>query len=212
MAIRTILFDADGVLQRATPVRRSLWAELLGGADESVDAFLEDVFGVERTCYNGEGDFAPMLGALMGRWSCTGDLTAALRAWTAIEVDHRILEIIATLRGSGCRCYLASNQEPYRASYMSRTLAYRTVFDGEFYSCTVGYAKPDPAYFRAILNAIGVAGDEVLFIDDLLPNVEAARSVGLRASLFEPGQPERWQDHMRQLLASHGLLQAAPRS
>ena len=31
--IKAILFDADGVIQRSSPVRRSLWAQLLGGPD-----------------------------------------------------------------------------------------------------------------------------------------------------------------------------------
>lgn len=166
MTVKALLFDADGVIQRPTRVRRSLWAQLLGGADGSVDAFLQDVFDAERACYIGEGDFIRSVGDLLNRWNCAGDLAAALQAWTAIEVDPGILEIIALLGASGHRCYLASNQEPYRARYMSETLNYSTLFDREFYSCTVGYAKPDPAHFRAILDAIAVPADQVLFIDD----------------------------------------------
>ena len=202
--IKAILFDADGVIQRPSPGRRSLWAQLLGGA-VSVDAFLHEVSDAERACYIGDGNFEGRFTALLDRWNCTGDLGAALRAWTAIEVDRGILEIIVTLRASGHRCYLASNQEPYRARYMSETLLYRAAFDDEFYSCTVGHAKPAPAYFRAILDALSVRAEDTLFIDDLSTNVEAARGVGLRASVFAPNPDGRWHDHMREVLANHGL-------
>jgi putative hydrolase of the HAD superfamily len=114
--------------------------------------------------------------------------------------------MIASLRASGHGCYLASNQEAYRATYMSETLRYRTVFDGEFYSCTIGYVKPAPAYFRAILDATALRAEETLFIDDLATNVEAARAMGLRASVFAPAADERWQDHLRRLLAENGVI------
>ena len=116
-----------------------------------------------------------------------------------------ILEMIAMLRASGHRCYLASNQEPYRARYMSETLLYKAAFDGEFYSCTVGHAKPAPSYFRAILDALALRAEDTLFIDELSTNVEAARGVGLRASVFAPAPDQRWHDHLRRVLANHGL-------
>ena len=58
-------------------------------------------------------------------------------------------------------------------------------FDQTFYSCDLGLAKPDPAYFRAILAAIDVPASSVLFIDDNEANVAGAASVGLQAELFD---------------------------
>ena len=208
MTVKAILFDADGVIQRPTPARRSLWAQLLGGAEGSVDAFLQDLFEAERGCYTGSGDFIRSVRDLLERWNCAGDLSAALQAWIAIDADPGIRQVIALLRASGYPCYLASNQEPYRARYMSETLAYRALFDGEFYSCTVGYAKPDPAYFAAILKAIAVPAEHVLFIDDHSTNVHAALSVGLRASVFAPADHERWHGAMEQLLVGYDLALA----
>jgi putative hydrolase of the HAD superfamily len=204
--VRAVLFDADGVIQRPAPHRRSLWAQLLRGLDADVDAFVQDAFSAERDCLSGDRDFIHDFGSLLIRWNASGVLADALKAWTAIEVDHGVLEIIKLLRASGYGCYLASNQEPYRAQYMSETLGYRAAFDAEFYSCRLGFAKPDKAYFQAILRALAVVPDTVLFIDDHIVNVEAARHVGLRASVFAPAQDESWPNGMRALLASHGLV------
>lgn len=205
MSITSILFDADGVIQRPTALRRSLWADLLRNTDVSIDAFLQEAFAAERTCYTGNGNITQCFTELLERWNCSGDLATALAAWTAIELDGKVVDIIAALRASGCRCYLASNQEPYRAHYMSETLGYRALVDAEFYSCAIGYAKPDAAYFTKILKTIDVPAGEVLFIDDHRQNVEAAQSVGLHASVFAPAPDESWHDHMRGVLAGHGL-------
>lgn len=45
-------------------------------------------------------------------------------------------------------------------------------------------AKPDPEIFRRALEVIGALPAHVVFVDDLLENVIAARGVGLRAFQF----------------------------
>lgn len=45
--------------------------------------------------------------------------------------------------------------------------------------------KPDPAFFRAVVQRTGIAPPELLFVDDRPVNIEAARDAGLRAILFE---------------------------
>jgi putative hydrolase of the HAD superfamily len=50
-----------------------------------------------------------------------------------------------------------------------------------FTSCTMGRRKPDAAAFAAIGTEIGVPLDRILFFDDTLENVEAARAIGMPA-------------------------------
>ncbi len=102
-----------------------------------------------------------------------------------IEVVPEMLERIRALRDSGVSCHLASNQEPNRARQMSETLGYRALFEREFYSCRMGVAKPDGAYFEKILHELRLAADRVLFFDDRASNVDGARSVGLLAERFD---------------------------
>ena len=54
--ITTILFDADGVLQRPNPQRRARWIEVLG-PDKSVDDFLHELFAAEAPALAGRGSF-----------------------------------------------------------------------------------------------------------------------------------------------------------
>lgn len=48
--------------------------------------------------------------------------------------------------------------------------------------------KPDPAIYQVLLERNGLEAADCLFIDDSLPNVEAARSVGMMAHHFQGPQ------------------------
>jgi putative hydrolase of the HAD superfamily len=88
---------------------------------------------------------------------------------------------------------------------MSDTLDYGAVFDEQFYSCDLGVAKPNPAYFTAILERLDRSPQEVLFIDDLEPNTRAAASIGIHAETFVPPSGTRPADEMRRVLGRHGF-------
>lgn len=57
--------------------------------------------------------------------------------------------------------------------------------------------KPDPAIYRVLLERNALKAEDCLFIDDSLPNVEGARSVGMMAHHFKG--PEGLRDELRQL-------------
>lgn len=54
-------------------------------------------------------------------------------------------------------------------------------FDPAIGSQQTGVRKPDPAIYRLALDRIGVSAPQVLFFDDSLANVEAARALGFSA-------------------------------
>ncbi len=54
-------------------------------------------------------------------------------------------------------------------------------FEDVFVSSTIGLRKPDPAAFDHVVRAIRLPAQRIVFFDDLIENVEAARSCGLRA-------------------------------
>jgi putative hydrolase of the HAD superfamily len=50
-----------------------------------------------------------------------------------------------------------------------------------FVSCQLGLRKPERAAFESIARQIDLAPDRILFFDDTLENVEAARAAGMQA-------------------------------
>jgi putative hydrolase of the HAD superfamily len=201
MAIQAILFDADGVIQRPSALRRGSWQELLG-CERDVDQFVDTVFECERHALEGASDFIGALSGLLVEWQCQGTLQDALVVWTMIEPDSGMTQLVQTLRQGGIRCYLATNQEPHRASYMSEQLGYRRLFDGEFYSCRMGVAKPATAYFRSIVEELDLPAATILFLDDNEINVNSAREAGLNATQF---LVDSGLLHLKQTLGSFGV-------
>jgi HAD superfamily hydrolase (TIGR01509 family) len=52
-------------------------------------------------------------------------------------------------------------------------------------SFELGTVKPEPEIYRVCLDALGVEPGEAFFVDDRRENVEAAKSLGIDAVVFE---------------------------
>jgi putative hydrolase of the HAD superfamily len=203
--LKAILFDADGVIQRPAVDYRQAFATLLASRSDEVDRFVHEVFAAERRALSGRRTFVEDLAALLAGWNIPDRLDDVLEVWTAIETDPTMCDAIASLRAQGIPCYLATNQEAHRGRHMTDTLRYQDLFHREYYSYLLGIAKPDADYFRAILDDLQIAPDELLFIDDNKHNIAAARDVGLRAAVFAPSRAPA-VDTLRAILTAHGIL------
>ena len=77
------------------------------------------------------------------------------------------------------------------------TFGLRGYFDFFFSSCYVAFRKPDTQIYRLALDVLQCEPEEVIFIDDRPPNVEAAASLGIHAIRYQgPEQLERELAHM----------------
>ena len=74
-----------------------------------------------------------------------------MEPWHWFAAEPAVVALIGELRAAGIGCHLATNQQAYRRAIMQDERGYGEWFDQTFYSCDLGLAKPDPAYFRAIL-------------------------------------------------------------
>ena len=73
-------------------------------------------------------------------------------------------------------------------------------FDYYFASFQIKMAKPDPAAFQYVVNAMSCNPSEILFLDDSRMNVDAARRVGMKAERVNGiGQVEK-------ILSEYGAL------
>jgi putative hydrolase of the HAD superfamily len=67
---------------------------------------------------------------------------------------------------------------------IEREFAWIHDFDVLVWSYQLGIAKPEPAIYRYVLNALGTGPEETLFLDDKMVNVDAARALGMQALEF----------------------------
>jgi glucose-1-phosphatase len=96
----------------------------------------------------------------------------------------RMYDLVRRLRRAGTRAVAGTNtlDAHYR---IHSDLGDYDVFDHTYASHLIHLAKPDPAFYRHILDAEGAAPAQTLFLDDREVNVEAAAGLGIHAVLFE---------------------------
>ncbi|SDS55331.1 HAD family hydrolase [Microlunatus soli] len=204
MTITWMLFDADGVLQRM-PVgwKSSLLDQLTDGrSDTDPEATLAEIFAAERARAITGGDFTAVVTEVLQQRRLDVDPQAVLNSWRTLEVDPQLIARISDLRAAGINCALATNQQDVRISHMRAMPEYADVFDRQFYSAELGLAKPDPAFFAAVLEELGIAAEQALFIDDSAANVDGARMAGLRAELFSQSAG---RGELDRILSLHGV-------
>jgi putative hydrolase of the HAD superfamily len=205
LAIRHVMFDADGVLQEL-PGGWIAAAEPYFG--ERTLEFLQRSYEAHLPTLAGQGDHMAILAAILAEFGVTVPVADVYRGiWLRMEPAAASLAVVSSLRRSGYGVHLGTNQERYRAAHMREVLGYDALFDVCCYSCELGAAKPDPAFFAEAVRRIGADPAAVLFIDDTGENVAAARAAGLTA--------EQWclkdgHDVLRDLLARHGITALAP--
>ena len=195
--IRVLLLDADGVVQ-GMPRFLARLEELLGGRTH-----LRLLFELESRYMTGAGDLRADLADLLAEQGLPPVVEDLLEAWVDIEPDAEVLALVDAVRAGGVPVYLATNQQAIRGPHMLTALGYDRHFDGQFHSFQLGRAKPDPAYFAAVLEELDAEASGVLFVDDLPPNVAGARSVGIVA---EHHDPRAGAAGVSAILRRHGLL------
>lgn len=119
------------------------------------------------------------------------------RDWVYIEPD--VKPTLEKLRDMGLKLGLVSNTA-WPAAAHDPDLARFGIIDllpCRFYSCEVGWEKPDPHIFLAALDCLGLAPEEVAFVGDFLQfDVAGAQAVGMKAIWKRVnGRPEAVDDH-----------------
>jgi putative hydrolase of the HAD superfamily len=107
-----------------------------------------------------------------------------------MEPNQTMIELVRELRGGGVRtALLTNNVREWEPLWRSKLPEIDELFEVVVDSAFVGVRKPDPAIYELTLERLGIGADECVFVDDLEPNCETARALGMLAVRFEsPGQ------------------------
>jgi putative hydrolase of the HAD superfamily len=90
------------------------------------------------------------------------------------------LEVLARIPRRYQRALL-SNSNPLHWPRVLDEMRLGAAFDSHFVSHLTGRIKPDPEAFVHVLQSLGCHPAQVLFFDDNLLNIEAARTLGMHA-------------------------------
>ena len=108
------------------------------------------------------------------------------------------LALIDRIYAQGQRLFFLSNMPAPYADLLEARHAFFSRFDSGIFSARVGCIKPDSAIFTLAQTRFGLPASQLLFIDDVQHNVDAAREAGWRAIRFESA--EQCRDEIGMLL------------
>jgi putative hydrolase of the HAD superfamily len=119
------------------------------------------------------------------------------RMWTT--QNPAMLAWQEQLKQRGLLTAILSNMGDNVLANIEREFDWIHRFDVLVWSFQLHLAKPDPAIYRHTLNELGVEPAEMLFLDDRIENIEAARALGIQAILFST------VERLRSDLIAHGF-------
>jgi len=181
-SVKVILFDMGGVLIKTTDRQsRTKLAKQFNKTYEQMD---ELVYGTESAKK-----------ATLGEISETDHFQFVLdqlgvpdygierfqqEFWGGDTLDEELIKFISEQNGK-YRFGMLSNAMSNIRNWLNQKHCFLHLFDVTFFSAELGMAKPDPKFYLAILNDFKVNANEVIFIDDFIENIEAAKELGINA-------------------------------
>lgn len=186
MSIRAVIFDFGSVLvQMGDEEPRQKLAAQLGVP-------LKELY---RLVFDSESAVQAMVGGLTiaQHWQAVGaalgvppeEMPGVLaQFWSVDEVNHELVDLIPKLR-PGYKIGLLSNAWDDLRQVLNTRIPIGHLFDDLVISAEVGMGKPDLRIFRLSVDRLGVQPQEAVFIDDVMANVEAARTIGLNAIHYQ---------------------------
>ncbi len=180
MTIEVVLFDLGGVL-----------IELGGMADMSFFAREEEESELWRRWLEcpwvrrfetGQCDADSFAKGMVETWSMTigpDEFLAAFTSWPRgfFPGAREMIESIDASRRVAC----FSNTNALHADRHTTEFGIAALFETRFFSHEMGVLKPDREAFEFVVEALGCAPEQILFLDDNEINVRGARAAGLRA-------------------------------
>lgn len=94
------------------------------------------------------------------------------------------VDILAELREREVPVYALSNWSAETFPFAQRRFEFLQWFRAIFLSAEVRLVKPNPRIFNCFCEKFDLRPEEIIYIDDLPHNVEAARMIGMHAILF----------------------------
>ncbi len=180
--IKTILFDADGVLFNG-----EMFGKVLAKEKNIPEESIRDFFtGPFQDAIIGKKDLRDILPPYLAHWKWHGSVDAFMQYWFESEqkIDEALIDYIQKLRARNIHCYVATNQEKNRIEYMLKNVGFADSFDGIFASSHIGHKKPTLQFYEMVVASLKLKKDQILFWDDSEKNVAAAKHFGIHAHVY----------------------------
>ncbi len=185
MTIQAVVFDIGGVLEITPSLGvTERWESLLGLDAGQINQRMADIWRDGGIGAVSEADVHRALAERLGLDQRQAD---EFMGWVWREylgsANTELIEYVRRLRPR-YRTGILSNSFVGAREREQAAYGFADLVDEIVYSHECGLSKPDPAIYALTCERLGAAAGQVLFVDDLEPNVAAARQAGLHAILY----------------------------
>ncbi|MEM9106050.1 MAG: HAD-IA family hydrolase [Pseudomonadota bacterium] len=199
---RALVLDFGGVVTRTLFETHALTEEALGLAPGSLtwrgpfdpdndplwqsmqnDEITERQYWHQRT-----SDVAELAGE---NWTEMAQFVVAARGADPMPIIRpEALAAIETARQAGCRLAILSNElDLFYGRDFRKKLPFLASFDVIHDATHTKILKPDPYAYQACIEALGLAAENCVFVDDQARNIAGAKAVGMHTVHFDVSQP-----------------------
>ena len=179
-----LLLDLGNVTVRLRP--KDFFGRLAAACHPPLDAaqtraLLSDGRLPHADYERGRCDGHAMHQAMRERLGVALDYPAWLELWNGFFEPNRPMEALVARLSGQLRIWGLSNTNAEHLAFLR--LHYRVLdrFEGITASHEAGAAKPEAAIYQAALRSLGVAPEQILYVDDVADYVAAGQALGLRA-------------------------------
>lgn len=108
--------------------------------------------------------------------------------WAGDNIDYELIQFIKSCRSKYKTAILSNAWKNLR-----RVLAEQyNIIEGQtvdhiLISAELGVAKPDPEIYKILADTLDCTYQEILFVDDFIENIQAAKSLGIKTIHYQPG-------------------------
>lgn len=179
MDVRAVVFDVGGVLTTSPFEVWATYAREVGLEPDALRAALraDGPDGAFARFGRGEITIEEVDAAYEG-FSVTEIVN---RTISGLEVRDEVVRAVERLRDEGLKVAALTNDWPVDGP---RRYSSRVDWDLVVRSSVEGVSKPDPRIYELTCERLGVEPPASVFLDDLEPNVEGARTVGMHGIHF----------------------------
>lgn len=186
MTIRAVFFDIGGVLVRMeNHDKRHEWEARLGVPREYLTRLVFDS-EIAARAMTGEVPEEAIWKYVAETLGLSDEQLPQFHSdfWAGDLLDTDLAQFMQTLRPRH-KVGIISNAWSDARRVLDRKFNLGSYVDDAIYSAEVKLAKPDVRIFRLALERLDVRAEEAVFVDDVLENVQAAQSLGMKGVQFK---------------------------
>lgn len=198
--IKNIIFDFGGVICDIDINRTIEKFNLFGPGKEEYDKIpkspssaFEDLVARYETGLVTSAEFRETIRAY---YVSSPDDQAIDDAWNAllIGIPEKRMQLLENLKNHYRLFLLSNSNEIHFQSYLRDFMEkykykdFNEIFEKIYFSYLIHQRKPDKGIFNFVISDLGIIPSETLFVDDMLPNVEGANSVGIIGYHLKEGE------------------------